>query len=156
MDPDLLKRRVDPAKPLHRVAQQGGRPGELHRPTTRVGSRALPGVHGREIDVELLAGKHAAVAVDRELHPVADEALRVENPQVSPRREEVTRREVGPRVRGGQGLRKAPRLEQAVVRARVAEGHVPGAIEQADLAEHRGDPARRVSAPPVLVLVARP
>src|SRR3989442_7912729 len=70
-------------------------------------------------------------------------------------REVVAAGEVAARARHGDALGEAPSLENPVVRTRVAERGVPGAIQQPELREQRADPAAGVLAPASLSLVAR-
>ena len=71
------------------------------------------------------------------------------------RREIVAPREVRVGACGREALGEAPGLEDPVVGAGVTQGRVPRAVQEADLAEQRRDPALGVLAPARLALVAR-
>src|SRR3989442_10935926 len=132
---------MDLARQLDRAAADA-RAGELAR------------VFAHEVDVELLTVERAPECVERELRPT-EQALRVHDHEVSPRCEVVAAREVHPWVHRRDALRQAPRLEDPVVRPRVAERRVPSAVQEPDLAEQRGDAALRLVAPAGFALVAR-
>src|SRR5207245_2246181 len=68
--------------------------------------------------------------------------------------EVVAAGEIVARIHGEQALGKTPRLVNAVVGPGVTQRRVPGVAQDPDLAEQRGDPARRVPAPAVFVVVA--
>src|SRR5205814_4608278 len=85
-----------------------------------------------------------------------EQPLRVEDGEVCPRSEVIAPGEVAPGIRHRHALGEAARLEDPVVGARVAEGSVPGAVQEPELREQRADPAGGILAPAALPLVARP
>ena len=126
---------------------------ELHGAPAGAGRVALPRVLAHEVHVELLALERATEGVDRELRR-ADQALRVEGHEVRAGSEIVAPAEIRVGARHGEALRQAPRLIDPIVRARIAESGVPGAVQEPDLGEQGADAAACILAPAGLVLVA--
>src|SRR5207245_1994963 len=127
---------------------------QLDRAAADARAGELARILAHEVDVELLAVERAPERVQRELHPT-EQSLRVHDHEVCLLCEVVAAREVHPGARRRHAVRQAPRLEDPVVRPRVAERRIPGAVQEPDLGEQRGDATLCRVAPAGFALVAR-